>query len=158
MKEIAEAIDKKLHGLLKQEKPPAPFSIKQARLYGVNVKSDCELASLCLIGENPDIYDLMSEVHHARTAKLFHYFFFVTTGWAAPIGDNGEPSDERPSEHPQRRRVRLLLVGSESGEVITVLRFGDNPEEMEIQDENGKGELMNSLLAFASLVSEKGAS
>jgi hypothetical protein len=57
------------------------------------------------------------------------YVTLRTTGWAAPLGDNGEV-EGKPSEHPKRRRVCLFVsVDITNKEVMgSSLKFDDDEE------------------------------
>jgi len=48
----------------------------------------------------------------------------VTTGWAAPLDDDGE-CRIRPSEHPERRRSHTVTAIGNDGEIVSVLRVAD---------------------------------
>jgi hypothetical protein len=48
----------------------------------------------------------------------------VTTGWAAPLDDDGECST-RPSQHPERRRSHTVTAIGNDGEIVSVLRVAD---------------------------------
>jgi len=48
-----------------------------------------------------------------------------TCGYAAPVDDCDTP----PSIHPQRRRVRLIIVANRDGDIGSALEFSDDPDE-----------------------------
>jgi hypothetical protein len=48
----------------------------------------------------------------------------VTTGWAAPLDDDGE-CRTRPSRHPERRRSHTVTAIGNEGEMVSVLRIAD---------------------------------
>jgi hypothetical protein len=52
----------------------------------------------------------------------------VTTGWAAPLDDDGE-CRTRPSRHPDRRRSHSVTAIGNEGEMVSVLRIaGEAPQ------------------------------
>jgi hypothetical protein len=79
-----------------------------------------------LVGEHGDVYEMLDSVEAQAVAMLSDAVVVHTNGWASPIADDGDEYEGvRPSEHPQRRRVRLLVV-AKAGETASVLRFTDD--------------------------------
>lgn len=81
-----------------------------------------------------DIYDLLDDYgrnHPTRMRPLEapEAYCVVTSGWASPLGDNGEV-EGAPSEHPLRRRVSLFHLATPSGAVASRLFFHDTAEEV----------------------------
>jgi hypothetical protein len=57
------------------------------------------------------------------------YFALDTCGWAAPLDEARENTEIAPSDHIDRRRVRVVLViNAKSGEVASALKFEDTSE------------------------------
>jgi hypothetical protein len=71
----------------------------------------------------------------------------VCTGWAAPLGENGEV-EGAPSKHPKRRRVVLFNVITPSADVASRLLMGDD-EPTDDTDGSGTGALADALDACA---------
>jgi hypothetical protein len=116
-----QAIAEKVENILNETELP-----EGALLYGVSLgKEEDETPSVCLIKVHPDIYELL-ESKDALVAKMFDYAVVVTTGWAAPLAPNGEVTSA-PSEHAQRRRVRLTICANREN-VVNILRFPDTDE------------------------------
>jgi hypothetical protein len=69
-------------------------------------------------------------------------FVVVTTGWGAPLGADGKVQGA-PSEHPDRRRLRVVCCYAEDGTRVSRLDFGDNGETTETDD--GAGQLAEAL-------------
>ena len=86
---------------------------------------------LTFVGEHADIYTLIDSRHTLRVAKASDYIVVATCGWASP--QNSEPPSEHddlpPSEHPERRRVRLFIMVNKEG-MASCLRFSDSPDEV----------------------------
>ena len=121
-----------------------PFDLDHARLYGVNLRGDDLQLSFVL--EHGDIYQLL-DVPESSCARMFDAAALVTCGWAAPIAD-GEAGPERaPSEHPQRRRVRLVVVVGDAG-VASVLRFADDADSPIVDAGQAKGPLAEAVAGF----------
>ena len=69
-------------------------------------------------------------------------FVVVTTGWGAPLGEDGKINGA-PSAHPERRRLRVACCYAEDGTRISRLDFGDDGETTETDD--GSGQLAEAL-------------
>ena len=74
------------------------------------------------------------------------YVALVTCGWASPIAQ-GESDDEQvaPSQHPERRRVRLMVFAGKDG-WASVMRFSDTPDETITDDGNARGALAEAIM------------
>jgi hypothetical protein len=120
-----------------------PFEIERALLFSVNEGDDGQM-SITLANANGDVYDLLDNDDTLLVAKVSDYIAIVTTGWASPIGDNGEV-DTPPSQHPQRRRVRLMVMASRD-QMASVLRFQDEPDEKVTDDGHAHGSLADALM------------
>lgn len=84
-----------------------------------------------------DAADLLRDVRDVTALAV------VTWGWAAPIDTaTGEP-DGAPSEHPKRRRVRLVAVVDHAG-VTSRITFADDSESID-DDGEARGPLADAL-------------
>lgn len=108
-----------------------PFSM-EATMYGCDEDGAYILAS----GDNP--YDVLADT--PKPSKITA-MAFVVTGWASP---NTENEDVRPSEHPERIRVRLVTAVGYDG-FATVMRRADQPNEVEDLGDEGTGALRDAL-------------
>lgn len=124
------------------EKQEKPFTSKTAKIY-----LD-EFDKLKLIHEDFDIYDLLeSDEVEEQLSVTSLAVLVVTTGWASPR--TKEDDDEiRPSEHPERRRVRLSIYANRLGEIASILRFEDDPNEIVTDAGTAKGTLANAISAL----------
>jgi len=129
--DLAALVEGRIHESLSSS--DTAFHLQHARLYGVNVGAHAGTDELMLsfILEDGDIYQLL-DTPESACARLFDAAALVTCGWAAPLPNiDSQESDEyngsAPSEHPERRRVRLVVVVGDTG-VGSVLRFEDDPE------------------------------
>jgi hypothetical protein len=77
---------------------------------------------------------------------MFDAAAIVTTGWAAPLNADGSV-DGPPSQHEQRRRVRLVVVVADNG-VASVLRFEDEPDEVVTDPGSATGSLAEAINRF----------
>lgn len=138
--EIAVAVENKIHELLNS------FELSGARLYGVNCADrPVNSPNLCFLAQHPDVYELL-DAPSSALARMFDAAAIVTTGWAAPLGPDGSV-DGAPSEHAQRRRVRLAVVVADNG-VASVLRFADEPDDVITDPGSATGSLADAITRF----------
>ena len=129
-----------LHGMIDS------FELPGARLYGINTGDAVEsVPAPCLLAQHPDVYALL-ESPTSGLAHMFDAAAIVTTGWAAPLDENGEVRGA-PSEHEQRRRVRLVVLVANSG-VASVLRFADEPDDVVTDPGSATGSLAEAIERF----------
>lgn len=129
-----------LHGMIDS------FELPGARLYGINTGDAVESAPApCLLAQHPDVYALL-ESPTSGLARMFDAAAIVTTGWAAPLDENGEVQGA-PSEHAQRRRVRLVVLVANNG-VASVLRFADEPHDVVTDPGSATGSLAEAIERF----------
>lgn len=148
---LVSAVEERLHHMLDT------FHLDAARLYGVTVIDPAALAAHCDAGdddaafrlsalsEHPDIYDLLTEPASAL-GRMFDAVVVVTTGWAAPLGPDGEPEGP-PSLSPARRRVRLCVAVCDSG-TASALRFADEPDDVVVDPGQATGSLADAVARY----------
>lgn len=97
--------------------------------------------------ESGDVYDLIESKASVELARRSDFIAIVTCGWAAPLSNNTNDDDDKvaPSQHPQRRRVRLVVLASRSS-VASVLRFSDTPDETVTDEGKATGSLADAIL------------
>jgi len=127
-------------GLLSQSSNA--FGMKKAMLFAV-IEQD-ETVSLTLANESGDVYDLLDSDDSRQVAQVSDYIAVLTCGWAMPTDGDDENSELRPSEHPQKRRVRLLVLACADG-VASVLRFQDDPDEVISDNDQARGSLADAV-------------
>lgn len=138
--DIAIAVEAKLHTLIDS------FELSGARLYGINIANrPVTEPNVCFLSQHPDVYELL-DAPASALARMFDAGAIVTTGWAAPLGANGEV-EGAPSEHALRRRVRLVVVIADHG-VASVLRFGDDPDNVISDPGSATGSLAEAVHRF----------
>jgi len=129
---------------------PNRFDLREASLY---IASDDGLITLASSG---DVYDLLDE---ARENALVQAVIATDTplaltvcGWAAPRNTETEADNElAPSQHPERRRVALFVVVNNAGEMASILRFSDTPQETTTDNGEARGSLAEALLELMSI-------
>jgi len=133
-----------------QEKLEAIFKLlygkddtKEAIAYGITKDKDNNLISK-IITKGDDIYEMIDTLHEDKTYLVNDFVSVRTTGWAAPLGANGEV-EGAPSQHPKRRRVRLMSIVTRSYEVASALGFADD-DEIVTDSGTARGSLAEALL------------
>lgn len=134
--EVATATEQRLHDTL------AGFATQKARLYAVI--TDSETPTVTMASEHGDVYDLLGDDDTVEVAKVSDCIAVLTCGWASPVGDDDDYEGMPPSEHPKRRRVRLVVVASPKG-VASVLRFQDDPDNIITDDGGATGSLNDAV-------------
>lgn len=138
------------------------FDLPRARLYGVSVvdpigvtKHEDGALRITFLAEHGDVYELL-DAPSSAIARMFDAAVVLTCGWAAPLDrdeddfDNKETPDESsresvpPSQHPLRRRVRLVVAVCERG-VASVLRFADTPNDVITDAGAARGSLADAV-------------
>lgn len=138
--EVAKVAEQRFHNVMKDvgEAWGFGFSLPRAMLMGVDVRTHAEHGDGVIlspeVASHGDIYSLL-ETEAAREAiTRFQYIGLATCGWAAPVV-NGEV-EVPPSQHLERRRVRLFLCAS-ADHVGAVLRFQDDAETQVTDEADG---------------------
>jgi len=128
--EIAEAVEATIQN-------EVGFQMDAARIYGVTMNgTEPEVGAFA---ESQDIYDLLESGDAELIAIVSDFVAVATSGWAAPVEDDGVA----PSQHPERRRVRLTIIANTDG-VASVLRFQDD-DEVIVDNGNAHGSLAQAV-------------
>lgn len=139
MAEIATLVESGIHNKLADQYDDA-FSLESSHLYGVTDDGAFRIA------QHPDVYSMLADENAISLAVPFDRIAIVTTGWAAPLNADGEV-DGAPSAHPERRRVRLTVVGTDEG-VVSVLRFQDDADNTIVDEGSATGSLADAIAEF----------
>jgi len=151
---IATCVEASLHSSLDG------FNLPRARLYGVSIvdasgitsHQDCALR-ISFLAEHGDVYELL-DAPSSAIARMFDVAVVLTCGWAAPLNRDGQDDEARsddeiadevpPSQHPLRRRVRLVVAVCDKG-VASVLRFADTPNDIVTDAGAARGSLADAV-------------
>lgn len=116
-----------------------PFDMPQARFFIVTTSGEVKLML-----STPDVY-LGLSVLPAAYQKLGDdsVIGVETVGWAAPMSI-GSGDDDIPSEHPHRRRIRLVAVINRAREVASAHAFIDDKDNVQTCT-SGNGTLAEAL-------------
>lgn len=147
MKEInvndkAEKLLTEIYNLLKDKDHTT------AACFGISYMKDTLELKEKFISEDPDVYELIENLSEDKTYIYNDFITIKTTGWAAPLNDNGEV-DGFPSQHPKRRRVTLLSsVDVINKKVIgSTVSFEDDGELIHDYD-TATGSLADAILSL----------
>lgn len=105
------------------------FNMGTAIAYGVMVNNNLTV-QMEQIASHGDIYEMLYD-NPALTSQVKNYdlITIATTGWAAPIKDGKvDDNDLPPSQHPERRRVRLLVSANSHLQFASSISFSDDIE------------------------------
>lgn len=138
---VAKATEQKIDEMLGGQ-----MSVPQAVIYSVKETKGGGL-QVVKRHQGNDIYDLLGDSYTADIARTSTYIAVLTCGWAAPVEPGDDDFDEfiQPSEHPRRRRVRLVITASRHKGVASVLRFADKPNEIMLDEDKAKGSLADAI-------------
>jgi len=144
----AELMESKLNSRLKKE--PNPYTLKYASVWVLT-----PTLGLKRVAKARDIYKLLEDRKTLMAIGDAKSFTVVTCGWAAPLeNENADDDGLAPSQHPQRRRIRLIISADESG-VASVLRFQDKPNETTIDEGQARGSLADAIMTMMEELKKK---
>jgi len=147
---IATQVEEQVSEILKLR---GSFDTKRAELYALTFDTNGGV-SVELITSNGDVYELIDSAIENKSTEGLDGVAVLTCGWAAPLpkGETADDDDDDrvpPSQHPERRRVRLVICANREG-VASVLRFQDTPNEITTDEGSAKGSLADAILALVS--------
>lgn len=119
--ELFEQIAKNVHADVNEMREDKAASL-------IGIKMSDEGVDYEIIRTNGDIYNLLDSRTTLNKAKegQYHLLAVLTAGWAAPNDD----LDVAPSNHPERKRVRMTLVGNSAIQYGSILTVDGEPEDM----------------------------
>jgi hypothetical protein len=121
-------------------------------------KSTCHIfksrdGQLVTLGVYGDVYVGLENIANETDEETLYDFEFLgveTSGWAAPIREEGD-EEKSPSQHPERRRVRLLSVIDRTCRIASVMGLDDDGEIL--TDLAGRGSLADAIrLVMANIL------
>lgn len=151
--EVTERAEGIVHNAFSLKGDSFGFDLPSAMLVGIKLDENGNLADVNPeLATHGDIYQLLDSVKPSLV-KGFDALALITCGWAAPINGATGESDGAPSEHPERRRVRLFACATRS-EMASVLRFQDEPNEPILDAGEARGPLAEAIADLMNRVSE----
>lgn len=120
-------------------------SSESAVMYGITVDENGN-PEFARFAESGDVYDLIENIRQDQVHRNYNYITLKTTGWAAPINQDGSISGA-PSKHPERRRVRLFVTLDINNKKVTgsSLTFEDDPENPIYDFDSAEGSLADAM-------------
>jgi hypothetical protein len=94
------------------------FNPVNCSLYKINKDNTYTIVSTA-----PDVYDLLDKKISVKDSLGV---LIYTTGWAAPLDDDGQVG-QPPSQNPLKRRVALITCATKTGSG-SALSFQDDPD------------------------------
>lgn len=146
LQEIDQAIASKV-----ESDTTEPFDLGNTMLFAVDYVRG-EVPAIRKIAEHSDVYEMLDDTFNAVLLLDSGYngFAVVTCGWAAPIRKDDDADEIAPSQHPERRRVRLMTM-CHNGKMGSSIRFTD--EEAVTYDEgNAMGSLASAMQDMCDVV------
>lgn len=118
---------------------------KKATLVGIRFADNQIISEK--ISDNSDVYNLISEIPmFAQSVSNYDMLSILTAGWAAPV-NNDEDDNIPPSEHKDRRRVRIAMVGNTSTQYSAIMAFDDQTDEPIYLENEGAGALKEEFIS-----------
>ena len=144
----AQLMESKLNSRFKKE--PNPYTLKYSSVWVLT-----PTLGLKRVAKGRDVYELLEDRKTLTAIGDAKSFTIVTCGWAAPLPENDTDDDGlAPSQHPERRRIRLVISADESG-VASVLRFQDKPNETTIDEGQARGSLADAIMTMMEELKKK---
>jgi hypothetical protein len=114
------------------------FEPSDSYLYKINKDN-----TFTLISSSRDVYEILDK----KISIINSYGIAVhTTGWAAPLDENGDVSGP-PSQSPFKRRVALICCATDIS-LGSAMVFGDNPSEIVTDPGTATGTLADAISSF----------
>ena len=133
------------------------FDSKFAVVYGVNVDDNLDV-TMDKIDANGDVYDLIDVDNTTLMSQVNNYdiITIATCGWAAPIDDDEDDDNSvAPSQHPKKRRVRLVTSANIDGQAGSTILFQDDIENPVHDYGSAKGTLADAITHVLSVAKNK---
>ena len=136
-KPLTETASEIWHSLAKDHKDP--FKIDKARIFAISAEGFARV-----FVEAGDVYEALNECENYVLSKDEVGIGVETCGWASPI-TNTDNDELAPSQHPERKRVRLVACVNTKLEAGSALGFST---EADLVTDAGKakGSLADALI------------
>lgn len=137
-----------------------PYSpeTKSCAAFGILIDNDMNI-QFEQIDSGLDIYEMLDVDNEALLNQINDYDMITvaTCGWAAPINkENDEYSDLAPSQHPEKRRVRLFSSANTNAQVGSSILFSDDIDNPVYDYGTAKGSMANAIIELMQAAKMKG--
>jgi len=133
------------------------FDSKHCEAFGVLIDKDLNV-QIEKIDSSKDIYDMLDTDNDNLLNQINNYDMvsFATNGWAAPTSkdDDDEYSNLAPSQHPQKRRVRLLSSANIYDQVGSSIMFSDDIDSPVYDYGDARGTMANAIIELMDKAKE----
>jgi hypothetical protein len=152
MKPLTETATEMWHELATHHDDP--YETKKARIFAISAEGFSRV-----LVTSGDVYDAL-DLAGGKTLNADEIGIGVETcGWAAPIQDEDDKKAKRenklqPSQHPQRRRCRLITLVNKDLEAGSALGFSDE-DEIITDEGKAKGSLADALITAITKLTSK---
>lgn len=142
LREIDQAIAEKLGDSFEQS-PAVLFAVDYVR---------GEVPVIRQIAEESDVYEMLDDTLNAILLHETGYsgFAISTVGWAAPIKEGDDGDEIAPSQHPERKRVRLMTLCNR-GQMGSSIRF-KGEQDVTYDQGNARGSLASAMRDMYDIV------
>ena len=127
-----------MYKLLEHFAGPDQFDMDNAVAFAYTVEGG--VRELC---KDADVYAALRAAAFAPLLPGEDGVGCVTTGWASPLSEDGEPEGQ-PSKHPLRKRRQLVAVTDRELKGASIVRFDDEEAETFLSSD-GSGQLTEAL-------------
>jgi len=133
------------------------YDSKYAKAFGIMLNDNLDI-QIESIKTSADVYELINDSPEVFAAvNEYDLITIATCGWAAPLNkDNDENNDIAPSQHPERRRVRLLTTANTNSQFGSSIAFNDNPDEPVFDYGNARGALADAVMELINTAKKEG--
>ncbi len=125
-----------------------PFNSQQARMFTFDSSQ-----TIWVVSSHVDVYEALEQIQDLSNPnpklQTMTHLGIETCGWAAPVDETGDNDDTPPSEHPARRRCRLIAVVDRNLEVASALGFQNEPLNKIITDNGSARGALNDAVKEA---------
>lgn len=122
------------------------FNAKKAEAFGITLKDDLSV-KITPIAADGDVYDLLEYNEDLKEGvKSYDAITIATCGWAAPINKEKDADNETaPSQHPDKRRVKLCITANVNKQMGSVISFQDDPDNSVYDFGDARGSLAEAI-------------
>lgn len=150
MKPLTETATDVWHELAKHH--AKPFETAQARIFAISAEG---FSRVLVTGG--DVYRALDQVTEYNLNADEIGIGVETCGWAAPVSEGKTAKQKRdnelaPSEHPKRRRCRLITLVNLDEQAGSALGFSDEPDEVITDAGQAKGSLADALITAMRMI------
>ena len=150
---------KQLEKVISNIHETVPYSpeTKSCAAFGILFDKDLNV-QIEKIDSSTDIYDMLDTDNDNLLNQINKYDMvsFATNGWAAPIAkdNDDEYSDLAPSQHPEKRRVRLLSSANINNQVGSSILFSDDIDSPVYDYGDARGTMANAIIELMDKAKE----